>query len=89
MYANLHAQGRYDGYSDAEASKKKLLKDVFKKVVTVAVDVVVVAVGCDVKVVAEFNFRVLPLYRHDHCLRASFLCSTCLACKLARMLFRQ
>jgi hypothetical protein len=40
----LHAQGRYDGYSDAEASKKKLLKDVFKKVITVAVGVVVIAV---------------------------------------------
>jgi UDP-N-acetyl-D-mannosaminuronic acid transferase (WecB/TagA/CpsF family) len=79
MYANLHGQGRYDGYSDAEASKKKLLKDVFKKVITVAVDVVVVAVVCDVKVVAEFNFRVLHLYRHDDCLRVLFLCSTCTA----------
>jgi hypothetical protein len=36
----LHAQGRYDGYSDAEASKKKLLKDVFKKVTVVAVGVI-------------------------------------------------
>jgi hypothetical protein len=44
MYANLHGQGRYDGYSDAEASKKKLLKDVFKKVITIAVGVVVIAV---------------------------------------------
>jgi hypothetical protein len=87
MYANLHGQGRYDGYSDAEASKKKLLKDVFKKVVTVAVDVVVVDVGCDVKDVVEFFFRVSPLYRHDDCLRVLFMCSTCTA--LCRMLLWQ
>jgi hypothetical protein len=84
MYANLYAQGRYDGYSDAEASKKKLLKDVFKKVITVAVDVVVVAVVCDVKDVAQFLFRVSPLSRHDDYLRVLFMRSTCKA--LCRML---